>query len=110
MVKTIVVVGSLDTKGHEFAYVKQMIEQLKELETNDSEIFNGIRSAAFYSLKEIKFQAPISNPQKIICLGRNFLDHAKEGGAAVPKNPMIWGKFNSAIIGHQDNIIQYIVS
>ena len=27
MVKTIVVVGSLDTKGHEFAYVKQMIEQ-----------------------------------------------------------------------------------
>lgn len=85
--------------------LQQMIRQLKELETKDSEIFNGIRSVAFYPLKEIKFQAPISNPQKIICLGRNFLEHAKEGGAEPPKNPMIWGKFNSAIIGHQDNIV-----
>jgi len=50
-------------------------------------------------------KAPIYNPQKIICLGRNFLDHAKEGGKEPPKNPMIWGKFNTAIIAHQENII-----
>jgi 2-keto-4-pentenoate hydratase/2-oxohepta-3-ene-1,7-dioic acid hydratase in catechol pathway len=85
--------------------LQQMIKELKDLEANDSEIFNGIRLSSFYLVKDIKFQAPISNPQKIICLGRNFLDHAKEGGAAVPKNPMIWGKFNSAIIGHQDKIV-----
>ncbi len=85
--------------------LQQMINELTDLETKDIEIFNEIQSASFYPTKDIKFQAPISNPQKIICLGRNFLDHAKEGGAEVPKNPMIWGKFNSAIIGHQDNII-----
>ncbi|MBK5114500.1 MAG: fumarylacetoacetate hydrolase family protein [Candidatus Heimdallarchaeota archaeon] len=85
--------------------LQQMIKELKDLEAKDQEIFNGIRSSSFYHVKDIKFQAPISNPQKIICLGRNFLDHAKEGGAAVPKNPMIWGKFNSAIIGHQDKIV-----
>ena len=82
-----------------------MIKELEDLEASDPEIFNEIRSSSFYPVKDIKFQAPISNPQKIICLGRNFLDHAKEGNAEVPKNPMIWGKFNSAIIGHQDNIV-----
>ncbi|MFW9923654.1 MAG: fumarylacetoacetate hydrolase family protein [Candidatus Thorarchaeota archaeon] len=85
--------------------LKQFVIELKELAKNDIEIFQEIADNTFYPVKEIKFIAPISNPQKIICLGRNFVEHAKEGGAEPPKNPMIWGKFNSAIIGHQDNIV-----
>ncbi|NHK31218.1 MAG: fumarylacetoacetate hydrolase family protein [Asgard group archaeon] len=57
-----------------------------------------------FSEDEIKYLPPITNPEKIICLGRNFAEHAKEGGKEPPKNPMIWGKFNSAIIGHQEPI------
>ncbi|MGC9781660.1 MAG: fumarylacetoacetate hydrolase family protein [Candidatus Heimdallarchaeota archaeon] len=85
--------------------LNKMIKELKELEVNDLEIFTEIKTNAFYPVKEIKFLPPLTNPQKIICLGRNFLEHAKEGGKEPPINPMIWGKFNTAIIGHQDNII-----
>ncbi len=85
--------------------LNKMIKELKELEANDPEIFTEIKTNTFYQVKEIKFLPPLTNPQKIICLGRNFLEHAKEGGKEPPINPMIWGKFNTAIIGHQDNIV-----
>ncbi|NHJ87309.1 MAG: fumarylacetoacetate hydrolase family protein, partial [Asgard group archaeon] len=84
--------------------LQKMNNELKELQETDDEIFSNIESESFYKRSEIKLKAPISNPQKIICLGRNFAEHAKEGGAEVPKNPMIWGKFNSAIIGPEDAI------
>ncbi len=85
--------------------LQKFITELKELSKKDKEIFQEIESNSFYPLAEIKFLPPLRNPQKIICLGRNFAEHAKEGGKEPPKNPMIWGKFNSAIIAHQENIV-----
>lgn len=85
--------------------LQKFITELKELSEKDKEVFQEIANNSFYPLAEIRFLAPLRNPQKIICLGRNFAEHAKEGGKEPPKNPMIWGKFNSAIIAHQENII-----
>ena len=39
---------------------------------------------------------PVPDPGKIICVGLNYKDHAEETGAAIPSEPVIFGKFSSA--------------
>jgi 2-keto-4-pentenoate hydratase/2-oxohepta-3-ene-1,7-dioic acid hydratase in catechol pathway len=42
---------------------------------------------------------------KFICIGLNYSDHAAESGMAVPKEPVIFTKATSAIIGPNDNVV-----
>jgi len=42
---------------------------------------------------------------KFICIGLNYADHAAESGAAVPKEPVVFMKATSAIIGPDDNVM-----
>jgi len=42
---------------------------------------------------------------KIICVGLNYIDHAKELGMEIPKYPIIFMKASSALIGHNDSIV-----
>ncbi len=49
--------------------------------------------------------APIARPSKIVCIGLNYADHAKETGAALPPEPVIFMKSTTAITGPFDNII-----
>ncbi|HUT82376.1 MAG TPA: fumarylacetoacetate hydrolase family protein [Candidatus Bathyarchaeia archaeon] len=88
-----------------FSKVKLFLDKLKKIQTATDKTFDLIQKEDLHNLEKITYLAPIYNPQKIICLGRNYLEHAKEGGQEPPKYPMIWGKFNTAIIGHQENII-----
>jgi 2-keto-4-pentenoate hydratase/2-oxohepta-3-ene-1,7-dioic acid hydratase in catechol pathway len=43
--------------------------------------------------------APVPDPQKILCLGLNYRDHAEESGMAIPEEPVLFSKFPSALIG-----------
>lgn len=47
---------------------------------------------------------PVPPPEKIICIGLNYLDHAIETGAEPPTQPVVFSKFNTALIGHGDAI------
>jgi len=47
---------------------------------------------------------PVPPPEKVICIGLNYLDHAIETGAEPPSEPVVFGKFNTAIVGHGDAI------
>ncbi len=47
---------------------------------------------------------PVPPPEKVICIGLNYRDHAIETGADIPTEPVVFGKFNTAIIGHGDTI------
>jgi 2-keto-4-pentenoate hydratase/2-oxohepta-3-ene-1,7-dioic acid hydratase in catechol pathway len=58
------------------------------------------------SLSEVSLLAPIAFPPKIICLGLNYLDHAAETDAAIPKEPIIFMKPHTAIIGPDEKIIK----
>ena len=42
-------------------------------------------------------KAPIYDPQKLICIGMNYRDHCVEQNIEVPKEPLIFSKFSSAI-------------
>ncbi|XP_066423576.1 fumarylacetoacetate hydrolase domain-containing protein 2-like [Molothrus aeneus] len=49
--------------------------------------------------------APIGDPQKVICVGLNYHDHCQEQAAKVPREPLIFSKFPSAIAGPFDDIV-----
>ncbi len=49
--------------------------------------------------------APLVRPSKIVCVGLNYAKHAAESGMAVPKEPVLFFKSTSAIVGPNDNLI-----
>jgi 2-keto-4-pentenoate hydratase/2-oxohepta-3-ene-1,7-dioic acid hydratase in catechol pathway len=55
-------------------------------------------------LKVVKLLAP-TIPSKIVCIGKNFADHAAEIGEEVTVEPLIFLKPSSSIIGHGDAIV-----
>lgn len=55
-------------------------------------------------LTEVRLMAPISNPQKVMAIGHNYMDHIREQNAPVPANPMLFAKFSSSIIGPGETI------
>src|SRR5512138_808176 len=55
-------------------------------------------------LAEVKLLAPCT-PSKIVCVGRNYVEHAKELGNDVPKIPLIFLKPPSSILNPGDTII-----
>lgn len=54
---------------------------------------------------EVRLAAPVARPSKIICVGLNYADHARETNAAIPKEPIIFFKSTTAICGPFDDII-----
>jgi len=55
--------------------------------------------------KDIELAAPFARPSKIVCIGLNYASHAKETGAAVPPEPVVFMKSTTALIGPNDPII-----
>jgi 2-keto-4-pentenoate hydratase/2-oxohepta-3-ene-1,7-dioic acid hydratase in catechol pathway len=49
--------------------------------------------------------ASMNRPGKIVCVGRNYADHAKELGNDVPKEPLIFLKPPSSLIGDGDSVV-----
>ena len=58
-----------------------------------------------YEFSDIQLDAVITNPEKIICVGLNYRDHAIETNTPIPKSPIIFSKFNNVLIGHNEAII-----
>ena len=62
------------------------------------------RGEAVHTLDEVRLLAPIQ-PSKILCVGRNYVAHAKEHAAEVPEVPLLFLKPPSAVIGTGDPIL-----
>lgn len=58
-----------------------------------------LRSVSQYRLSELETLAPITNPNKIICVGLNYRDHALESNEALPSEPVIFTKFRTSLTG-----------
>lgn len=55
--------------------------------------------------KDIKLDCPFTRPSKIVCIGLNYADHARETGGEPPPEPVIFMKSTTAITGPNDDII-----
>jgi 2-keto-4-pentenoate hydratase/2-oxohepta-3-ene-1,7-dioic acid hydratase in catechol pathway len=49
--------------------------------------------------------APVAKPEKVICIGLNYRDHAAETGAALPDEPIIFMKAPNCVVGPNDEIL-----
>jgi 2-keto-4-pentenoate hydratase/2-oxohepta-3-ene-1,7-dioic acid hydratase in catechol pathway len=69
-----------------------------------------VRRGDFASLPEGARLLPPCSPTKIVCIGRNYVDHAKELGNEVPAEPLIFLKPPSSLIAHGDAIVYPSIS
>ena len=53
---------------------------------------------------EIDLLAPVNGMDKVICIGMNYKDHCEEQGAAIPKEPVVFNKFPSCVVGPYTDI------
>ena len=49
--------------------------------------------------------APFARPSKIVCIGLNYLDHAKETNAPIPAEPIIFMKSTTSLVGPYDEVM-----
>lgn len=69
-----------------------------------SDLENQIIRNKTYKTSEAQILLP-TRPSKIVCVGRNYAEHAKELGNEVPKEPLLFLKAPSAIIGNGEKIV-----
>ena len=54
---------------------------------------------------ETRLGPPIHKPSKIVCVGLNYAKHAEESGMTLPKEPVLFFKATSAIVGPNDDVV-----
>jgi 2,4-didehydro-3-deoxy-L-rhamnonate hydrolase len=74
------------------------IEKLKDYINNNHDHLKPVAD-------DIRLGPPVARPSKLICIGLNYSDHAKETGAAIPNEPIIFFKSTTAICGPNDDLI-----
>lgn len=52
-----------------------------------------------------RFAAPITKPEKVICIGLNYREHARETGSPIPEEPIIFMKAPNCVVGPNDQIL-----
>ena len=55
--------------------------------------------------KDERLGSPIARPSKIVCIGLNYVDHARETNANIPAEPIIFMKSTTALVGPNDDVI-----
>jgi len=54
---------------------------------------------------DVRLGSPVARPSKIVCIGLNYVDHARETNATPPTEPVIFMKSTTALAGPDDNIV-----
>jgi len=55
--------------------------------------------------ESIRWGAPVFRPRKIVCIGLNFHDHARESGMEIPKEPILFLKATNTVVGPNDDLL-----
>ncbi|MGN6342171.1 MAG: fumarylacetoacetate hydrolase family protein [Ginsengibacter sp.] len=55
--------------------------------------------------KHMRLGSPVARPSKIICIGLNYADHARETNAAIPTEPIIFFKSTTSLTGPFDDVV-----
>jgi 2-keto-4-pentenoate hydratase/2-oxohepta-3-ene-1,7-dioic acid hydratase in catechol pathway len=69
-------------------------------------LYSGItKTGEKLALDSVKLLAPVIPRSKVVCVGKNYADHAKEMDSVVPEQPVIFIKPNTSVIGPDDAIV-----
>jgi 2-keto-4-pentenoate hydratase/2-oxohepta-3-ene-1,7-dioic acid hydratase in catechol pathway len=81
------------------AIIESIIKQAHEILATTSE------AAGILQVASIELGPPIPDPDKIICIGLNYADHANEAGLAQTEVPLFFAKFRNSLIGPTSPIL-----
>lgn len=62
------------------------------------------------AMRDVTLLPPILNPDKILCIGLNYMSHIKETGREKPTHPSIFNRYPSSILGHNVPLVRPMVS
>lgn len=99
--------GIIDSEGK----IRDLSNALPDIDagTLTDESLNDIRKMDLQKLPEAndidRIGCPVANVGKLICIGLNYSDHAKESNMPIPTEPVVFMKATSAIIGPNDDVL-----
>lgn len=70
----------------------------------DAALKSSSARSAFITEDGIEYGPVVTHPEKIVCVGLNYRKHAQETGAQVPKEPVLFSKFNTTLNHHKGAI------
>ena len=99
--------GIIDEEGQ----IRDLSTKLKDID-NKAINPNSLKLVQRVNLKKLnvvkgkpRLGVPVSNIGKIVCIGLNYVDHAREVGAPLPKEPIIFLKPTSSLSGPNDEVM-----
>ncbi|MCQ6282315.1 fumarylacetoacetate hydrolase family protein [Bacillus sp. EB600] len=95
--------GFLQGGKESLEFAKKAIDYALENKTD-----NGYRLV--YALNEVKVEAPVPAPGKMICVGHNYREHILEMKREIPQYPVVFAKFANTVVGPQDDIPFFPIS
>src|SRR5258708_8337561 len=69
----------------------------------DAALKSNSAHSAFVKEEGIGYGPVVTRPEKIVCIGLNYRKHAQETGQPVPKKPILFNKYNTALNNHNDS-------
>jgi acylpyruvate hydrolase len=63
-----------------------------------------------HPLADITLGLPVPEPGKIVCIGLNYVDHAKEGGNPIPDYPAVFLRTRSSLVAHGQPLVRPLCS
>lgn len=91
-------VGFLQGGDESFSLAKQAVDFAQSNATEMAE------QGVIHQRSDVRIEAPVLNPNKILCVGHNYREHILEMGRELPTHPVAFAKFNNTIIGPEDDI------
>lgn len=74
-------------------------DPLREMLSNQDDVLAAPPISPTLELSECRLLSPVRDPQKILAIGLNYADHARESGQDPPKAPVVFAKMPNSIIG-----------
>jgi len=98
--------ADIDELGSNRDVIRHPLERLQALESHARARLELLRAkGAVHVLSSVRLGPPIPDPDKLICIGLNYHDHAKEVGATPPAAPIFFAKFRNSLAGPADDIV-----
>ncbi|RRJ85078.1 fumarylacetoacetate hydrolase family protein [Aestuariirhabdus litorea] len=86
--------------------MRGLLEQLEQWRPQLEALAAGDHQEHLISYDQIRLLPVVDNPEKVICIGRNYADHAKESGGEVLEYPEIFLRTAGSLIAHGEDIVR----
>jgi 2-keto-4-pentenoate hydratase/2-oxohepta-3-ene-1,7-dioic acid hydratase in catechol pathway len=80
------------------AFARRLVDNLRRYLT-DAGAAALVAAGVVWPRDEVRILPPVTMPPKILCVGRNYAEHAREGGSAPPEIPIYFGRFSHSLLG-----------